>query len=110
MFHSVGNTVFVFHGLAESGQSAFGNQRRDFGPTEETRRLQGASAVRRRPIGRSADRPGLPDTARLVGRVATDVQSVGHRLHAVRRPQEKRELTLYFRSTRLHTLITRWPD
>lgn len=91
VLYSVGDTVFVLHRLAEGGQSVAGRQGRDIGPAEETRRIQRTSAVRRRPVGRPAHRPRVPDTARPVGRVAAHVQPAGHGLHAVRRPQEERE-------------------
>lgn len=92
--------MFVLDRLAEGGQSAAGRQGRDIGPAKETRGIQRTSAVRRRPVGRSAHRPSVPDTARPVGRVAAHIQPVGHGLHAVRRPQEERE---YWSVRRSHT-------
>lgn len=83
--------VFVLDGLAADGQSSAGRQGRDFGQTEETRRIQGTSAVCRRPVGRSSRRSRLSDSARPVGRGSVDVQLASHRFRAVRRPQEKRE-------------------
>lgn len=45
VFFSVGNTMFILHGLAEGGKSAFGRQRRYIGKAKETGRLQGTPVV-----------------------------------------------------------------
>lgn len=92
---SIWNTVFVFDGLAEGGQSTFGSQRRDIRPAKETRRVQGAPAVCRRPVRRSIDRSSLSDTTRFVGRIVADLQPVSHRLHAVWRAQAKCKLQIF---------------